>query len=78
VLVPGPPLLERLVFATGPAEPLERGEFADQVLGEPIADLGPELLDALHPCRLTYQALALLAPAMLRRAATVDQPGNPH
>ena len=65
MLIPGEPLVERLVFAAGPAEPFERGEFTDQVLGQPIADLGPELLDALHPCRLTYQALALLAPAAM-------------
>ena len=49
VLVPGPPLFERLVLATWPTEPLERGEFTDQVVGQPIADLGPELLDALAP-----------------------------
>src|ERR1700733_16017351 len=63
MLVPGAPLLERLVFAAGPAEPLDSGEFTDQVLGQPVADLSPELLDALHPCRLTYQALASLARA---------------
>ena len=60
MLVPRPPFLERLVLATRPAEPLERGEFADEIVGEPLADLGPELLDLYHPCRLTYQALALL------------------
>jgi hypothetical protein len=25
-----------------------------------LPDLGPEVLDLYHPCRLTYQALALL------------------
>src|ERR1700690_508997 len=63
MLVPGAPLFESLVFAAGPAETLERGEFTGQILGQPIADPCPKLLDALHPCRLTYQALALLAPA---------------
>ena len=32
----------------------------DQIIGEPLPDLGPEVLDLYHPCRLTYQALALL------------------
>ena len=49
MLVPRPPFLERLVLAPGPAEALERGEFADQIVGEPLADLGPELLDLLSP-----------------------------
>ena len=48
------------MLAAGPAQPLELGEFADEVVGEPGAHLGPELLDLFHPCRLTYQALALL------------------
>jgi hypothetical protein len=48
------------VLATRAAEPLERGEIADEIVGEPLPDLGPELLDLYHPCRLTYQALALL------------------
>ena len=60
MLVPRQPFLEGLVLAPRPAEALERGEFADEVVGEPVADLGPELLDLYHPCRLTYQALALL------------------
>ena len=60
MLVPRAALLERLVFATRPAEPSELGELADQVVGQPAAHLGPELLDLFHPCRLTYQALALL------------------
>src|SRR5262249_33143235 len=59
-LFPRPPLLEGFVLAPGPAEPLELGELADEVVGEPCAYLGPELLDLSHPCRLTYQALALL------------------
>ena len=60
MLVPRQPFLEGLVLAPRAAEALERGEFADEVVGEPVADLGPELLDLYHPCRLTYQALALL------------------
>ena len=60
VLVPRAPFLERLVLAIGPAKPLELGEFADQVIGQPLPDLVPELLDLLQPCRLTYQAHALL------------------
>ena len=60
MLVPRQALFERLVLAPWPAQALERGEFADQIVGEPLADLGPELLDLYHPCRLTYQALALL------------------
>ena len=60
MLVPRQPFLERLILATRPAEALERGEFTDEIVGEPVADLGPELLDLYHPCRLTYQALALL------------------
>jgi hypothetical protein len=60
MLVPRPPFVEGLVLAPGRAEALERGEFSDEVVGEPVADLGPELLDLHHPSRLTYQALALL------------------
>jgi hypothetical protein len=60
MLVPPPPFLEGLVLAPWRAEALEGGEFADEVVGEPVADLGPELLDLYHSCRLTYQALALL------------------
>ena len=58
--VPRQPFLERLVLAARAAETLERGELAGEVVGEPVADLGPERLDLYHPCRLTYQALALL------------------
>ena len=58
--VPGPPFLEGLMLAAGAAEALERGIFTDEVGGQPVADLSPELLDT-HPCRVTYQALALLA-----------------
>ena len=60
MLIPRAALVERLVLATRPSEALERGEFADEIVGEPLPDLGPELLDLYHPCRLTYQALALL------------------
>ncbi len=48
VLVPCPALFECLVLASGAAEPLERCEFADQIVGEPLTDLRPELLDVLH------------------------------
>ena len=48
MLVPRPPFLEGLVLAPWRAEALERGEFADEVVGEPVADLGPELLDLYH------------------------------
>ena len=48
MLIPCPAFFERLVFAPGSAEPLERCEFADQIVGEPLADLRPELLDVLH------------------------------
>jgi hypothetical protein len=60
MLVPRPTFVECLVLTPRGAEALERGEFADEVVGEPVADLGPELLDLYHSCRLTYQALALL------------------
>ena len=49
MLVPRAPFLERLVLATRPTEALERGEFADEVVGQPLADLGPELLDLYPP-----------------------------
>ena len=48
------------MFAAGAAEATECGEITDQIVGEPFSDLRPELLD-IHPCRLTYQALALVA-----------------
>jgi len=60
MLVPCHPLLICLMLAPRPAKALERGVFADEIVGEPLPDLGPELLDPYHPCRLTYQALALL------------------
>ncbi len=60
MLVPCPAFVERLVLAARRTEALEGGEFTNEILGEPVADLGPELLDLYHPCRLTYQALALL------------------
>jgi hypothetical protein len=47
LLVPGATLFERLVLAPRTAEPLERCELADQIVGQPLSDLGPELLDAL-------------------------------
>src|SRR5262249_14928803 len=48
MLVPCPALFERLVLAPRSAEAFERCEFADQIVGEPTADLRPELLDFLH------------------------------
>jgi hypothetical protein len=36
------------MLAPGSAETLEYCEFADQIVGEPPADLRPELLDVLH------------------------------
>jgi hypothetical protein len=48
MLVPCPTLFECLVLATGTAKALESCEFADQIVGEPSADLRPELLDVLH------------------------------
>jgi hypothetical protein len=48
MLVPCPALFERLVLTPRPTETLERCEFADQIVGEPTADLRPELLDVLH------------------------------
>jgi hypothetical protein len=48
MLVPCPAFFECLVLAPWPAETLERGELADQIVGEPTADLRPELLDVLH------------------------------
>ena len=35
---------------------------------EPLTDLSPELIDRYHPCRLTYQALALLGRPVMRCA----------
>ena len=58
--IPGQSLLERLVLATRSAKPFQRGEVTDQIVGEPTANLGAELLD-VHRCRVTYQALALVA-----------------
>jgi hypothetical protein len=48
MLIPCPALFERLVLASGPPEALESCEFADQIVGEPLPDLRPELLDVLH------------------------------
>lgn len=60
MLVPCPPLFEGFVFTSRSTQALERCEFAYEIVCEPLPDLGPELLDLYHPCRLTYQALALL------------------
>jgi hypothetical protein len=60
VLIPRAPLFECLMFTTRSTQALERGIFTDEIVCEPLPDLGPELLDLYHPCRLTYQALALL------------------
>ena len=60
MLVPRTPFFECLMLTTGASETLERCIFADEIIGEPLPDLGPEVLDLYHPCRLTYQALALL------------------
>jgi len=60
MLVPRAPFFECLVLTTRASEALERCIFADEIIGEPLPDLGPEVLDLYHPCRLTYQALALL------------------
>ena len=48
VLIPRPAFLERLMLTPGSAQALECCEFADQIVGEPLADLRPELLDVLH------------------------------
>jgi hypothetical protein len=61
--VPGQPFLECLMLSAGAAETLECGVLTDQVFSQPAADLRPELLDRDHPCRLPYQALALLLGA---------------
>ncbi len=55
----GTPLTQYYIYQTQNL-PLLDPIRAIPVIGQPIADLGPELLDGLHPCRLTYQALALL------------------
>lgn len=47
-LIPRPAFLERFVLAPRPAEALKCREFAGQIVGEPTADLRPELLDVLH------------------------------
>ncbi|COW62628.1 Uncharacterised protein [Mycobacterium tuberculosis] len=36
------------MLAPRPAEALKCREFAGQIVGEPTADLRPELLDVLH------------------------------
>ncbi len=60
MLIPRPALFEGFVFTPRSTQALERCEFANEIVCEPLPDLGPELLDLYHPCRLTYQALALL------------------
>src|SRR4029077_3041244 len=49
MLVPRPPFVEGLVLTPRRAEALERGEFADEDVREPVADHGPELVDLYHP-----------------------------
>jgi hypothetical protein len=48
MLIPCPAFFERFVLAPRPAETFECCEFADQIVGEPLADLRPELFDVLH------------------------------
>jgi hypothetical protein len=48
MLVPCPALFERLVLAPRSAKAPQGCEFANQIVGEPTADLRPELLDVLH------------------------------
>src|SRR5690606_38341828 len=60
MLIPRPTLFEGFVFTPRSTQALERCEFANEIVFEPLPDLGPELLDLYHPCRLTYQAFALL------------------
>lgn len=60
MLVPRATLFEGFVFTPRSTKALECREFANETVCEPLPDLGPELLDLYHPCRLTYQALALL------------------
>ena len=61
--IPGEPLFEELVLASGPALTSELGEFAGQVFFEPLADGGRKLcvletLALIHVCTITYQAIA--------------------
>ncbi len=48
MLIPCPAFLECLVLPPRTAEALQSCEFTDQIVGEPTADLRPELLDVLH------------------------------
>ena len=63
VPVPGQPLLERLVLAARPAQALQRGEVADEVLRQPRRGprRGTPRTSDRSICRLTYQALVWLA-----------------
>jgi hypothetical protein len=60
MLVPRASFFVSLVLPTGATKAFQSCEFTDEVVGKPLPDLGPERLDLYHPCRLTYQALALL------------------
>ncbi|SKS95069.1 Uncharacterised protein [Mycobacteroides abscessus subsp. abscessus] len=42
--IPGEPLIEGLVLAAGPAEPLQLGELSDEVLRQPFPDFGAYLI----------------------------------
>ncbi|SHT94992.1 Uncharacterised protein [Mycobacteroides abscessus subsp. abscessus] len=44
VTIPGKTLLEGLVLAAGPAEPLQLGELSDEVLRQPFPDFGAYLI----------------------------------
>ena len=44
----GAGFLTGFLLASGPAETLESRELTDQIVGEPLTHLGPELLDVLH------------------------------
>lgn len=61
--VPCESLFEELVFASGSALASELGEFAGQVVFEPLSDGGCELriflaLALVHIRTITYQAIA--------------------
>ena len=71
MLIPRAPLFEGFVFTPRSTQALECCEFANKIVCEPLPDLGPELLDLYHPCRLTYQALALLGESMTSDRRTV-------
>jgi hypothetical protein len=54
VLIPYKALLKSLLLAALATAALQRGELADQVVRQPLAYLGPELLYIDHGCSLTY------------------------